>query len=328
VPEGSANKIRVLDAASGEVARRIPDVPEVHGLSATLDGRFLVAGSFAESPAAGGAPPPKPEGMSATDHAAHHAMGAAAPPAQEPGMVSYVSIIRADDGAITRRIAVPGAVHHTAVAPDGRFALATHPNRGAISRIDLDSFAVTPIATGPMPNYAVITADGGSVYISNAGNDTISEVDPGRGIVRRNFVVGASPEHLVLAPDGRRLYVANVDDGTVSAIALPRGEVVQTFEIGGLLHGLDLSSDGKTLFVSAREANEVVTVDLPTGTMKRYPLGPQPYHLTAGDGGRIYVTSAAEAKLWVLDAGSLEVVREVPLQDIGHQVVVAPEPAA
>ena len=242
-------------------------------------------------------------------------------------MVSYVSIIRADDGAITRRIAVPGAVHHTAVAPDGRFALATHPNRGAISRIDLDSFAVTPIATGPMPNYAVITADSSSVYISNAGNDTISEVDPGRGIVQRNFVVGASPEHLVLAPDGRRLYVANVQDGTVSVVALPEGQVVQTFEIGGLLHGLDLANDGATLFVSAREADQVVGIDLRSEAMARRSLSPQPYHLTA-DGDQIYVTSAEAPTLWVLDAGSLELVREIPLQDIGHQVVVAPAPAA
>lgn len=327
VPEGSANAILVLDPASGEVVRRIEGVPEVHGLAAGPKGDFLVAGSFAESAVGGGAPPPKPDGVSADEHATHHAMSAREPQ-QEPAMVSYVSIVRADDGSIVRQIAVPGAVHHTAVSPDGRYAVATHPSGDGISLIDLEAFEVTTVATGPLPNYAVISGDSAKIYVSNAGNDTVSEVDAGRGIVLRNVVVGASPEHLVLAPDGERLYVANVDDGTVSAIALPRGEVVQTFEIGGLLHGLDLSSDGKTLFVSAREANEVVTVDLPTGTMKRHPLGPQPYHLTAGDGGRIYVTSAAEAKLWVLDAGSLEVVREVPLQDIGHQVVVAPEPAA
>ena len=130
-----------------------------------------------------------------------------------------------------------------------------------------------------------------------------------------------------LAPDGERLYVANVDDGTVSAIALPAGEVVETLEIGGLLHGLDLAKDGKTLLVSAREANEVVAVDLGSSTVKRQPLGPQPYHLTAGR-SHINVTSAEEPKLWVLDPGSLKVTREIPLQDIGHQVVVAAEPTA
>ena len=324
VPEGSANQILVLDQASGEVVRRIEDVPEVHGLAAGPKGDFLVAGSFAES--APGEAPPKPEGVSADEHAAHHGGGAPAPGTFQA--VSYVSIIRPHDGTITRRIEVPGVVHHTAVSPDGRYAVATHPSGDAISLIDLDTFEVATVATGPLPNYAVISGDGTKVYVSNAGNDTVSEVDAGRGIVLRNFVVGASPEHLVLAPDGSRLYVANVDDGTVSAIALPQGDVVQTFEIGGLLHGLDLAKDGETLFVSAREANEVVAVDLAGGGMKRRPLAPQPYHLKTGGGGQVYVTSAEAPKLWVLDAGSLAVVREIPLQDIGHQVVVAPEPAA
>lgn len=100
------------------------------------------------------------------------------------------------------------------------------------------------------------------------------------------------------------------------------GEVARTFEIGGLLHGIDLANDGATLFVSAREADQVVGIDLRSEVMERRSLGPQPYHLTA-EGDRIYVTSAEAPKLWVLDAGSLEVVREIPLQDIGHQVVVS-----
>ena len=326
VPEGSANQILVLDQASGDMLRRIEGVPEVHGLSVTPDGRFLVAGSFAESAVEGGAPPPKPDGVSADEHATHHAMSAREPQ-QEPAMVSYVSIVRADDGSIVRQIAVPGAVHHTAVSPDGRYAVATHPSGDAISLIVLGTFEVTTVATGPLPNYAVISGDGTRVYVSNAGNDTVSEVDARRGIVLRNFVVGASPEHLVLAPDGERLYVANVQDGTVSVVALPEGQVVQTFEIGGLLHGLDLANDGATLFVSAREADQVVGIDLRSEAMARRSLSPQPYHLTA-DGDQIYVTSAKAPTLWVLDAGSLELVREIPLQDIGHQVVVAPAPAA
>jgi hypothetical protein len=102
--------------------RRIEGVPEVHGLSATADGRLLVAGSFAESAVEGSASPPKPDGVSADEHATHHAMSAREPQ-QEPAMVSYVSIVRANDGSIVRQIAVPGAVHHTAVSPDGRYAV-------------------------------------------------------------------------------------------------------------------------------------------------------------------------------------------------------------
>ena len=43
----------------------------------------------------------------------------------------------------------------TAVSPDGRFAVVTHPNDGTISAIDLGSYElVATVATGPLPNYA------------------------------------------------------------------------------------------------------------------------------------------------------------------------------
>ena len=323
VPLGSAGEVLVVDAASDSIRDRIAGVPESHGLAATPDGRLLIAGSLAEVAPEQAKLPPKPAGMSESDHQAHHKKLGPATIAKDEG-VSLLTVLQAEDGKVLWRIEVPGAVHHTAVTPDGRYALATHPNGGTLSVVDLTTFQVAAtVQTGPLPNYAVASSDGTRVYVSNAGNNTVSEVDTERWVVRRNFVTGESPEHMVLSRDGAHLYVANVDAGTVSELAVEAGTVTRTFEIGGLLHGLDLSEDGGTLFVAAREQNKLVAITLDSGDLRNAPLSPEPYHLTTvGGTGKIYVSSAGEPKIWVVDRDSLSVLNTVPVQGKAHQMAV------
>ena len=70
VPLGSANAVAVVDAATDRVVAEIPGVTASHGLAVSRDGNFLVAGSLMDRPK--GALPPKPEGMSESEHASHH----------------------------------------------------------------------------------------------------------------------------------------------------------------------------------------------------------------------------------------------------------------
>jgi YVTN family beta-propeller protein len=324
VPLGGAGKIVVVDAATDEIVDTIAGVTAVHGLAGTPDGQFLIAGSFEEREA-DGETLAKPSGISEDEHAAHHG-GSAAVAGKVDSVVSTLSVISTADGAVVRRIDVPGAVHHVAVSPDGRFAVVTHPNEGAISAIDLDSFqVVTTVATGPLPNYAAFSPDARKVYVSNAGNDTVSAVDTGRWIVQWNADAGGSPEHVVLSGDGAALYVNNVDDGTVSVIGVGERKVVKTIPIGSTLHGIDLSDDGRTLFVAALGEDKLVGIDLATGAYRSAFLAPAPYHLAAVRGiGKLYVSSADEPKIWVIDQRDLTVLGEIPIGGKGHQMVMAP----
>ena len=74
----------------------------MHGLAATPDGRYLVAGSLSEVSSQVGNLPPKPEGMSSEEHDKHHAIS---PDSGEGSMgTSYVSIIGTSTQDILRRI--------------------------------------------------------------------------------------------------------------------------------------------------------------------------------------------------------------------------------
>jgi YVTN family beta-propeller protein len=321
VPLGGENRIVVVDAAKDEVVDTITGIPAVHGLAKTPDGRFLIAGSYEERDAGGGVPP-KPSGVSEDEHAAHHG---AAPVGskKDDAVVSTVSVVQTADGAVVHRIDVPGAVHHVAVSPNGRFAVVTHPDKGGISAIDLGSYeVVASVATGPFPNYAVFSHDSDRVYVSIAGNDTVSAVDTGRWVVRWNAVAGASPEHVVLSRDGATLYVNNVEDGTVSVIDVADRKTEKTIPVGSTLHGIDLSDDGKTLFVADLGGDRIVGIDLVTGTYRSSILAPAPYHLKAIRGtGKLYVSSTDEPKAWVVDQNSLVVRGEIQIDGKGHQMV-------
>jgi DNA-binding beta-propeller fold protein YncE len=318
VPLGSANAALILDSANGQAIGTIRDLPAVHGLAVTPDGKRLLAGSLMTGEA--GKLPEKPAGMSEDEHASHHG-GATKPAAEE---VSLLTLVNAADGAILRRIPVPGAVHHVAISPDGSLAAATHPGGGAISLVDLHKGVSTvSVPTGPQPNYVAWSPDGKRLYVSNSGDGTLSELTLGHDISARKLRTGGSPEHLVLSADGALLYVNDADGGNIVEVDTAAWKVSRTFEIGGVLHGIGLSGDGERLFVAARERNEIATVDLSTGGIQRTKLGPEPYHLTVAPRvGKIYVSSAADSKLWVLDEKTLTTVTEIAIKGEGHQMAV------
>ncbi len=325
IPEGSANSILMVGADAGETVRRIEGIEAVHGLSGAPGAPYLVAGSYAETPRDDIAGMEQPEGVSSDDHAAHHEP-AAKPLGPKDAGLSIVTILDVSNGDILRRIEVPGAVHHTAVSPDGRFAVATHPAGEGISVIDLSGFSVTGyVATGAMPNYAMFGTDPALVYVSNTGNGTISEVDLTRGIVRRNMIVEGAPEHLAIDVGAGRLYVADTDAGRVVELALTDGTTQRTFAIGGEIHGIGLSDDGTTLFVAGRGAGKLTAVDLASGETRETALAPEPYHLTVIPGtGTLFVSSRAEPKVWIIDATTLAERGVIPVEGEGHQMVALP----
>jgi DNA-binding beta-propeller fold protein YncE len=111
IPLGSANKVIAVDAASNRITATFDGVDNPHGLVATPDGEYLVAGSLSETPLPQGAPIDTANSKLAVIHPAH--------------------------GHVMSTIPVAGWTHHQAITPDGRYVLSTHPTRGGISVADL-----------------------------------------------------------------------------------------------------------------------------------------------------------------------------------------------
>ncbi|WP_129140144.1 beta-propeller fold lactonase family protein [Modicisalibacter coralii] len=320
VPMGTADAAGIIDLERQEVISTVTGTLNTHGSALTPDGQQLILGSL--TPHEPGTEIARPEGVTEDEHAAHHGDGGTV--SREAASTGLLYVADTVTSQVVRTLEVPGPVHHVLVTQDGRHAVSTHPMGGGISVVSLDSGQViASVATGPNPNYLVQNEEGGSIFVSNAGNGTISEVDPQHWFVRRNMRVGGSPEHMVLSNDGERLYVNDDTGGRALALDLASasGSVAAEYEIGAAPHGIDLSPDGQTLYATSQGDNRLVTYSLEDGTRHSTDLAPAPYHLAvAPSDGRVLITSRANPVLWILAPDSLEVLKTVELGGIGHQI--------
>lgn len=299
VPLGAGNQVIAIDAATSQITATYPGVANPHGLVATPDGEYLVAGSLVETPLPAGTPVDTPN--------------------------SKLFLVHPGHGHVMATIPVSGWTHHQAITPDGRYVLSTHPTRGGISAVDLQKNVVyKTVKTGPSPNSTLITRDGKRAYVSNTGNNTLSEIDLNNWQVTRTFDSGPSPEHLVFSTDEKTIYVANARAGTVSSVSVTTGKIVRTDTIGKGIHGLDMGDDGKTLFATSVQDDKLVTIDSATGQQRTLALSPGPYHLgVIPNTGKIYVSSRRQPMIWVVDQKELKVIQTIQFPaGEGHQIAV------
>jgi len=322
VPTGGANDLVIIDLNTDKVTGRIPELENAHGLAASPKSDYLVAGSM--QPMGTGAPSgaAKPAAVSEAEHAAHHSAGSKESAVSSP---SYISIVHPEHGHVMRRITVRGLTHHTAVSPDGKFAIAVHSGAGGISVIDLASMSVVKeVQTGRSPNYALFSRNGDQLYVSNAFSGTVSEIDARDWKVKREFAAGKEPEHMVLSPDDKTLFVANVGDGQAVAVDLSSGKVNKHYAVGREPHGIDVSNDGRWLFATSKGDGKLVRVDLRSGEQQAMDLQPAPYHLEYVDTvSKLYVSSRKEPKIWVIDPQLLTVRGDIVIgKGVAHQMVI------
>lgn len=289
IPLGSGNQVIKVDAATDEITATYSGVDNPHGLVATPDGEYVIAGSLNETPLKKGQAEDTPNSKLFFIHPAH--------------------------GHVMSTIPVAGWSHHQAITSDGKYVLSTHAMRGAVSVVDLENNKVIKyVKTGPVPNYTLITKDNKRAFVSNTGNNTISEIDLSKWTVNRQLESGPAPEHLAFSADQKTIFVSNPRAGNVSAISVKTGIIIKTFKVGKSVHGLDIGDDGKTLFVSSKKENKLVAIDTVTNTKRELTLSPAPYHLnTIRNTGKVYVSSRNKPIIWVVDQKTLKVVNTIEL---------------
>jgi len=299
IPLGSANQVIAVDAANDKITTTYTGVGNPHGLVATPDGEHLIAGSLQETPLK-------------SDQAKDSAN-------------SNLFLIHPAHGHVMANIPVSGWTHHQAMSPDGRYVLSTHGGRGYVSVMDMEkNEVVRTIATGPGPNYTLITKDSKYAYVSNSANNTISEIDLGSWKVMRTLESGPAPEHMVFSSDESMIHVTNPRAGKISTVSLLTGRVEASYSAGQSVHGLDLGDDGKTLYVSSKKEDKLTAIDTKTGVKRELSLSPAPYHLNTISGtGKVYVTSRVQPIIWVVDQETMKVTNTINLPGgEGHQMAI------
>jgi YVTN family beta-propeller protein len=114
-------------------------------------------------------------------------------------------------------------------------AYITNPG-GAVLVIDTATNTVTAtIPVGGSSLGVAVSPDGGTVYVTDEGSNTVSVIAAATNTVTATIPVGvgAHPIGVAVSPNGSTVYVANEGSNTVSVIAAATNTVTATIATGG-----------------------------------------------------------------------------------------------
>ncbi len=182
-------------------------------------------------------------------------------------------------------------------------------NTGEERVSEIEASSGTVIHTIPVGGYPWgVSSDGTHVWVANFEEDTVSEIEASSGTVIATIPVGSFPEGV--SSDGTRVWVTNLE-GTVSEIEASSGTVIRTIPVGG--DPLDVSSDGTDAWVTNSGEDTVSEIEASSGTVIRsIPVGIHPSGVSS-DGTHVWVANEFdEGTLSEIEASSGTVIRTIP----------------
>jgi len=113
---------------------------------------------------------------------------------------------------------------------------------------------------GPTPVHLALKPDGGEIFVSNSGGDTVSEIATGTNEVGGAYLIGEHPLGGVVSADNSTLWVSNSAANTVAAYSIDDGMLINTVSVGDEPGRLALASNGFLLLALDAGSGDVSVV--------------------------------------------------------------------
>ncbi|HSZ31003.1 MAG TPA: putative Ig domain-containing protein [Pseudonocardiaceae bacterium] len=123
-----------------------------------------------------------------------------------------------------------------------------------------------PIPVGSEPNEITITPDGKTVYVANAGSDTVTPIATATNTPGPPITTGNSPRAMATTPDGDTSYVTNTYSGTVTPITTATNTAGPPIPTGVNAQNIAITPDGDTAYVANGGSGTVTPVATATNT--------------------------------------------------------------
>jgi YVTN family beta-propeller protein len=163
---------------------------------------------------------------------------------------------------------------------------------------------VTPLAGAP----AAVCVGAGSVWVADAGNGTVTRIDPASGQPVERIPVGGDPGSIVSG--GGAIWVADSLGATVARIAPATETVTQTITLGGANPDA-LAFGGGRLWVADASARSLYEIDPATGgVLQTIPVEVTPSAVVFG-AGALWVAGYDSATVLKVDPARARVVARV-----------------
>ena len=151
--------------------------------------------------------------------------------------------------------------HNVQVGPDGTVVYATS-SAGRVVAIDPATYRVIASApTGPHPAH-VVEAPNGKVYVTNAGDGTVSVYQRNGLAPAGRITLGGMPHGLRPAAGGSVIVVANMMDAELDLIDPATDTSLGSVAVGASPLQVAVSADGRYAYTGISDPPSVVKVDL------------------------------------------------------------------
>jgi YVTN family beta-propeller protein len=154
-------------------------------------------------------------------------------------------------------------------------ALAQHPTKDHPHRQTRPDRELAMLEVGQTPTHLALKPDGGEIFVSNFGSDTISEIDTSTNEVGGAYLVGAHPAYGIVGNDDSTLWVSNFNADTIGVYSIDDGKLVHTVQVGNGPTALAFSSDDFWLFAVDASSGDVTVVRTLAYTPSGAPIAGQ-----------------------------------------------------
>ncbi|WP_020497146.1 alkaline phosphatase family protein [Sciscionella marina] len=187
-----------------------------------------------------------------------HAYVANTGPDTGPGGLRTVSVIDTGADKVTKTLDVGLSPH----------AVALDPAQKSLYVTCFDGLAIVDTGTGKVRARhtdqaraagVAVHPDGGSVYVVNTWQNTVSVLDTKTDKVRATVRVGETPWRVALSPDGNTAYVTNANDDTVSVIDTGSHKVTATITVKHIPTGITASAE--QIWLTTNASSTVTAID-------------------------------------------------------------------
>lgn len=189
---------------------------------------------------------------------------------------------------------------------------------------------VTTVTVGTTPRVVAVSPDGGQVWSTDGGSNTVSVID-----TATNTVIGAvpgitNPWGIVFDPDGTRAFVAQ-QGGAFRIAVIDVATRTITSSITGLPSYptmIAISPDGSTLYAATESSSSITVIDLATLLVTGPVTGVSGnvYGMAvSSDGSRLYAARYNVDNLAVVDTATNSFITSIAVGDNPREVALSPD---
>lgn len=119
---------------------------------------------------------------------------------------------------------------------------------------------LTILDVGDRPVHLAMKPDGGEIFVSNFGSDSVSEISTGTNEVGTTFSIGNKPVGGVVSGDNGTLWVANYGADSISIYSIDDGKLATSVHTGSGPQALAFSADEHLLLAADAHSGDVALI--------------------------------------------------------------------